>query len=227
MGINFYILFLKSKDGEKEKGMCQEVFKIVKNMDLCDVETRLALQCAPVITGIKISNLLIVSGRDEERVSDILKGTGIQHYCLQRQEKKITYLLFRTSELITYLHEERVRNILAKVGYNDFTIIGILSLLQNRYVSYMENKKDFPHELGILLGYPIEDVEGFIKNKGENYLYAGYWKVYQDVEDKKLLFEAYESAKEGLLLLIGNGYRIRPVLEYFQKNGYESIYEKE
>lgn len=196
--------------------MCQEVFEIVKNMDLCDVETRLALQCAPVITGIKISNLLIVSGRDEERVSAILKGTGIQHYCLRRQEKNSTYLLFRASELVTYLYEEKVRNVLVQVGYNDLTLLGILSLFQNRYASYMENRKGFPHEMGLLLGYPIEDVQGFIKNKGKNYLYAGYWKVYKDVEEKKLLFDAYESAKEGLLLLVANGYSIRPIIEFFQ-----------
>ena len=40
--------------------MTQEVFRIVRGMDLKSIETQLALQCAPLITGIKISNLLIV-----------------------------------------------------------------------------------------------------------------------------------------------------------------------
>lgn len=217
MDINFYILFLKSKDGEMEKGMCQEVFELLKKMDLSKVETRLALQCAPVITGIKIANLLIVPSKEEERVSEVLKGTGIQHYCLDRQLEKTTYLLFRVPELVAYLNEENVRDILTQVGYEDLSIVGVLTLLQNRYVSYMKNRKDFPHEMGILLGYSIEDVEGFLKNKGENFLYAGYWKVYENVEDKKLLFEAYESAKEGLLLLVGHGYPIRGIIEYLQE----------
>lgn len=85
-------------------------------------------------------------------------------------------------------------------------------------MTYMNTGTDFPHEMGLLLGYPIEDVEGFIKNKGENYLYAGYWKVYKDVEQKKLLFDAYESAKEGLVLLVGHGYPIHLIIKYLQEN---------
>ena len=83
---------------------------------------------------------------------------------------------------------------------------------------YMKKQNKFPHELGLFLGYPIEDMEGFIKNKGENYLYAGYWKVYQDAEDKKLLFVAYESAKEGLLLLVAHGYSMHSIIVYIQDN---------
>ena len=49
--------------------------------------------------------------------------------------------------------------------------------------------------------------------------------MYKDVEEKKLLFEAYESAKEGLILLVANGYPVRAVIEYFCNNGYASIYE--
>ena len=60
----------------------------------------------------------------------------------------------------------------------------------------MEQIAEFPHEMGLLLGYPVEDVEGFIENKGHNYLYAGYWKVYGHVEEKKALFNRYEEARK-------------------------------
>ena len=149
--------------------MCQEVFEVLKNMDLSNIETRLALQCAPVITGIKLSNLLTIYNKDEELLCEILKETQMQYYCLYRQEKKTTYLLYRASELVVYLQEEKVQNVLKQMGYKDLSIMGTLALLQNRYVSYMRHRKDFPHEMGVLLGYPIEDVEGFINNKGENY----------------------------------------------------------
>lgn len=197
--------------------MCPEVFEIVQKMDLSKVETRLALQCAPVITGIKMSNLLTASSVDEKRIYEILKETEIQYYCLYRQGKKTTYLLFRLTEFVAYLHNPNVQHVLKQAGYHDLTFGGVLKIFQNRYISYMRYRKDFPHEMGLLLGYPTEDVEGFIENKGENYLYTGYWKVYKDVEEKKLLFDAYESAKEGLLLLVGNGYEIQPIIEYFDK----------
>ena len=82
----------------------------------------------------------------------------------------------------------------------------------------MQQDSCFPHEIGLLLGYPIEDVEGFIANKGKNYLYAGYWKVYENVEEKKLLFEAYESAKDGVLLLVANGYEIKSIIRGIQSS---------
>lgn len=197
-------------------GMCPEVFEIVQKMDLSKVETRLALQCASVITGIKMSNLLTASSVDEKRIYEIFKGTEIQYYCLYRQEEKTTYLLFRITEFVAYLQKPNVQHVLEQAGYHDLTIVGVLKIFQSRYISYMRYRKGFPHEMGLLLGYPIEDVQGFIKNKGKNYLYAGYWKVYEDVEEKKLLFDAYESAKEGLLLLVANGYSIRPIIERFQ-----------
>ena len=75
----------------------------------------------------------------------------------------------------------------------------------------------FPHEMGLLLGYPVEDVEGFIKHCGKNYLYSGYWKVYKDVEEKKKIFEAYENAKEQMILFLAQGYKMRSIIQMCQR----------
>lgn len=198
--------------------MCPEVFEIVKNMDLSNVETRLALHCAPVIMGIKISNLLSVSKEDEMLVERILKGTKIDFCCLSKENNRVTYILFRNPEFELYINNPYVQRNLIQYGYYDRSLETIFKILQNKYKSCIKSGEIFPHELGLFLGYPTEDVEGFIKNKGENYLYAGYWKVYKDVEKKKLLFDAYESAKEGLLLLVAHGYSMRSIIEYVQDN---------
>ncbi len=39
---------------------------------------------------------------------------------------------------------------------------------------------DFPHEIDVFLGYPCEDVRGFIRHGGQGYKLCGYWKVYGD-----------------------------------------------
>ncbi|MCR5154354.1 MAG: DUF3793 family protein, partial [Lachnospiraceae bacterium] len=44
-------------------------------------------------------------------------------------------------------------------------------------------------EIGIFLGYPLEDVKGFIENKGKNYKTCGLWKVYKDENFAKGIFE--------------------------------------
>ena len=39
---------------------------------------------------------------------------------------------------------------------------------------------DFPHEIGVFLGYPLPDVVGFIENQGRNFTCCGCWKAYGD-----------------------------------------------
>ena len=50
--------------------------------------------------------------------------------------------------------------------------------------------------MGIFLGYPLEDVEGFIRYEGKESRYTGYWKVSGDVTQAKQIFQAYDDAKE-------------------------------
>ena len=45
--------------------MCQEVFQIAMGMDLKSVEMQLAIQCAPLITGARISNMLMIDSAHE------------------------------------------------------------------------------------------------------------------------------------------------------------------
>ena len=200
--------------------MCQEVFKIVQNMDLSQVEVKLALHCAPVITGIKNANLLMVSSEDEVKVREILKKSGITYYRLLRLEGRTTFLLFHRFKLATYLQEDDVIRILQAHGYVDLSIDGILCHFQERFQTHMLGQAGFPHEMGLLLGYPVEDVEGFIYHKGQNALYSGYWKVYRDVLAKKHIFEEYENAKEILVCLLHSGQDMRSIIEcYREKTG--------
>ena len=185
--------------------MCQEVFEIVRGMDRKSIETQLAMQCAPLITGIKISNLLIIPAENEKTLRAVLMHTGICFYRLLKSDDRITFLLFRRNELEAYMDRAEIQSFFKREGYTDFTLGSILRTFQLRYQAYMIREMTFPHEMGLLLGYPIEDVRGFIDHAGEDYLYSGYWKVYRDVEAKKKLFAQYESAKEKLIQLLASG----------------------
>ena len=44
--------------------MSENTWEIMKGMELGDVELQMALQCAPVITGVKVSNLLNMNSAD-------------------------------------------------------------------------------------------------------------------------------------------------------------------
>ena len=137
--------------------MSRDVIRILCAMDAGNVEFQLALQCAPLITGLKISNLLLL-------------------------QKKQVYNLWKI-------------------------------LVQDPY-----SHQGFPHELGNLLGIPLEDVEGFIQNEGKNCLYSGYWKVYRDVTAKKNLFRMYELARELMIELVCNGVGMEEIIDTYRLN---------
>ena len=102
-----------------------------------------------------MSNLLIFLNKDEALVGRILDGTPIDFYCLSWQDKKVIYLLFRSMEFEAYLNEPNVQGLLSHFGYQDISLVNVLQMFQKRYMTYMNTGTDFPHEMGLLLGYPI------------------------------------------------------------------------
>ena len=196
--------------------MSQEVFELVQGMDLKSIETQIALQCAPLISGLKVSNLLIISAEDEALVRVILRRSGISFFRLLRTGEKVTFLLFRKNPLEAYLKQQEVEAMLAEAGYAELSLGNILSTFQKRYAHYMSAGGRFPHEMGLLLGYPAEDVRGFVENEGKNFLYSGYWKVYADVEEKRRLFQKFENAKETVIQLLSYGVGIQEILDIYK-----------
>ena len=173
--------------------MSQEVYEMITRLDRERIETHLVVQCAPMISGMKVSNLLNVEKKLAPQMKQVLERSGI------------SFLVYREDGLKAYLMQDRVCQSMKSFGYESLDLSDVLSRFQKRYADCMEQIAEFPHEMGLLLGYPVEDVEGFIENKGHNYLYAGYWKVYGHVEEKKALFNRYEEARKVLIQLLASG----------------------
>ena len=163
--------------------MCREVFEMVCQMNMKDVETRMALQCAPVIEGIKISNLLIVPAENGRAVWMILRNSGISCFRLLEGKSTVTFLLFRRQQLEAFLNQERAQAILHSQGYREKGLGVILRRFGERYQAYMEHG-------------------------GQKFLYSGYWKVYENVPEKKKTFQAFEEARERIVQKLWSGCRI-------------------
>ncbi|MDE7122430.1 MAG: DUF3793 family protein, partial [Oscillospiraceae bacterium] len=105
------------------------------------------------------------------------------------------------------------RSILLEYGYPEcLTIENALATLS----AHMQNSRDhheFPHEIGIFLGYPIEDVLGFIENHGKNYVFNGYWKVYGNAEQARRTFSNYDKCRMFLCNKLKQGYSIYQALK--------------
>ena len=50
--------------------------------------------------------------------------------------------------------------------------------------------------MGLLLGYPPEDVQGFIEHRAQDCKCVGCWKVYGDEEKARSLFAQYKKCTE-------------------------------
>lgn len=198
--------------------MKEEVLDIVRKMDLKDIETQLAIQCAPFLTGLKISNLFIIQKRDNNMAEQIMKKSDISYNILLTAGQRTTYLLYNREKLEEYLSNGAVTRLLNKMGYEKITLADVISCFRERYAAYMSGGTEFPHEMGLLLGYPVEDVEGFICNDGKNFLYAGYWKVYENPVEKRRLFDRFEAAQKKLIQLIWAGMRIEDIIGIYNNN---------
>ena len=170
-----------------------------------NLETKLVHQCTPLIVGRKVANLLIIENMHVASFKKLIKKTPLSYLVLRGTKRRTTIFLYNKSKLMSYVAEKEVSVFLLSRGYESLEIDELLSSFQIRYIAYRTGFQEFPHEMGLLLGYPLEDVEGFINNKGKNSLYTGYWKVYQHLPEKILLFSEYARARELLMKQIASG----------------------
>lgn len=193
--------------------MSQETLEIVQKTDWKDIETQIAFHCAPLIAGLKLSNLLMLRNEDLDKARNLLKQAGISYFVVAVTNGTAAVLLFDRQCLENYLQKDKVWQIFQDMGYTSHAMGKILYAFRQRYEGYLLRNQEFPHEMGLLLGYPIEDVKGFIRNGGENCLYIGYWKVYENLAEKMALFRQYEKARDMLMGLLSNGITIVEVVQ--------------
>lgn len=161
------------------------------------IHMTIALHCAPFLKGIKDSALLVLKPEDAQAMGMMLSRMNAKCKLMYRNCKKIILLLYREAKLRELLQDKQIRRFLKKYGYGKCGQLDeILNCLKSRFQSAYGKRQEFPHEIGAFLGYPLEDVEGFIENNGQNSLLTGYWKVYSDKERAQKLFRRYDEARE-------------------------------
>jgi hypothetical protein len=65
-----------------------------------------------------------------------------------------------------------------------------------KLIRHIKNDEGFPHEIGLFLGYPPEDVKGFMKNPNKGVKCVGFWKVYSDRDSAEKTFRKYRKCTE-------------------------------
>lgn len=112
--------------------------------------------------------------------------------------------MYREPKLVRHLNRPEVQSALSQYGY-DYTqgLSGLLDQLAARL-----EEADFPHEIAYFLGYPPEDIQGFIENRGQGFCLNGYWKVYHNPQQAKRAFLQYTCCRRAVTQRIRQGYSI-------------------
>ena len=124
--------------------MSEDVFQIITSADIKALKMQLALQCSPLLVGLKVSNLLIVSSKDENHVRRLFRRSGITARVIYKGDGKTTFLLYRPDALEGYLKLEGVRKLLLWLGYKRTCLEEILDIFCCRYNSTAAIKWIFP-----------------------------------------------------------------------------------
>ena len=134
-------------------------------------EETIIKHCAPTLAGLKTGSLftaLYESERQLEedlaRLNRILNEKGLRVIRLRARAGRALIYVYRPGKLKQDLSAEAAASILKECGYKEPVSENCLSRLMRR-VRFCAG---FPHEIGLFLGYPPEDVRGFIENSGRN-----------------------------------------------------------
>ncbi len=160
------------------------------------VELRLIIQNAAVLKGKRISGMLFLNDKELARISMKLHNTNISLIILCTCKKRHLVMVYRAKELEEHLRSKEVSDYLREFGYRRDDFVSNLIRLHQRMNGFYNKMKEFPHEVGVFLGYPICDIKGFLENKGERYLHSGYWKIYGNLEETRKKFLSYDEARE-------------------------------
>ena len=173
------------------------------------VEQILAWHCAPTLLGAKASNLVALPAGHVECPGELarscnqeLGGGGLVFTLLCSCRKNALMLVYRPALLQQKLENPEAQNILRYYGY---PVGKGLQPMLRKLRERLEELDGFPHEIGLFLDYPPEDVEGFIRNRGADCKMCGYWKVYSDVAQAKARFACYDACRKCLCGLVESG----------------------
>lgn len=177
---------------------------------------KLAYHTAPTLLGIKCANLVSLAAEEfdleyhKEYFNRKAAAKGLKCRILCRCKNRALMLVYREKLLKKRLGDSAVRSVLAEYGYpENYSLEECFELLSAR----IRESDNFPHEIGVFLGYPVEDVVGFIKNNGENFKLCGAWKVYGSVENAKRIFSNYDKCRVFLCSKLNEGEDIYQALK--------------
>lgn len=162
-------------------------------------EQMLIQHCSPTLAGMKTGNMFTCVYTNLQEVKDfirslnrLLRHKGLRVMPLRYTKERVLIYVYRPAYLSRDLQHQLANALLTERGYSCLTPERCILHLMNR----LKESEEFPHEIGLFLGYPPEDVHGFIENKPDSCKCTGVWKVYGDAEEAQRIFAKYKKCTD-------------------------------
>ena len=107
---------------------------------------------------------------------------------------KVSFVAYRPALVEDILAKPEHREFLASFGHPTESVKALMKSMRSRIFAFHSKRCAFPHEIGLVLGYPLADVQGFINGQLE--LFTGAWKVYDNTSETRLRLELLKEAEE-------------------------------
>lgn len=179
-------------------------------------EESLIHNASPTMASIKMANLYNFRFNSQEECessikhfNSIMNVKGVYIELLKQADDFYLIYVYRKSHLLEQLRREDVRAFLKEMGYpKQADVESYINVIKAR----LRENTEFPHEIGVFLGYPLSDVKAFIKEKGKNCLVCGDWKAYNDENNAKCMFCKYKHCKEVYVRTYRSGRKLYDLL---------------
>lgn len=174
------------------------------------MEKYLIEHCAPTLASLKTANLFSYvcpsPGELDEYITiwnQRMKEKGISMCVLRFREHTALIYVYRREFLKRDMERPGSAEFLHNLGYEHTDVDYVVGKLKER----LKNGLDFPHEIGLFLGYPLDDVIGFVENSGKGCICSGCWKVYCNAGEAVRTFQKFKKCTEVYVRLWSQGRR--------------------
>ena len=155
--------------------------------------------CSPTMAGLKTGSLFSCEFKSRKELLENIRRLNVR---LVPRGVRMVPVKFAGDRALIYMYRPKK---LSK-DLCDSTALSILSTklyptenAQNcvaELVKRLNTQEEFPHEIGLFLGYPPADVAGYILNSRKNCKCCGCWKVYCNECEAMKTFAKFAKCKE-------------------------------
>ena len=146
-----------------------------------------------VILGSKPAEIINVPGSKEDKKIKLSKIEAFFSNC-----SRITYRIITTHDggkRVLFINEKSMEKVLVnKRCINFLKFVGYPADYElNDYIDelvFRLQSEEFPHEIGVFLGYPLKDVLGFMGYGKNELVEVRNWRIYGD---KEISYEVYNN----------------------------------